>query len=288
MFSAITLNDASGSPVDFHQPTGKRRIHRAIGLSGIQSPRQVVRSRPTAHGQINDTRWTDGRLVVLEGRVHSTVSPADAFAEFRTLTTPMLQTLDEGAALLKWTEESGLALQASVKLYGEVEPPVEVGANLLAYQAQLLAEDPRAYSQTLNTATGGTISTAPGGWTWPRTMPITFSASAGGAVAVNNIGNRPTPPIFRVYGMCVNPQVLLVGSTSRIALTGTIAAGDYLEIDVAQRTIKVNGTSSVLNFLDAANTTWFDLPRGASTIQLLAGTFDTVARCDVLYRSAYT
>jgi hypothetical protein len=43
-----------------------------------------------------------------------------------------------------------------------------------------------------------------------------------------------------------------------------------------------------LNFLDAANTTWFELPKGTSTVQLLAGSFDTSARVSVLYRAAYT
>lgn len=285
--SSITLNDAAGTPVELHQTT-KRHIYRAVGLIGVQPPRQVVRTRPTAHGSINNTRWTDGRLIVLDGRVFSPLSASDAYAEFRTVAGAMLETLDEGSALLKWTEHGGLSLQALVKLHGEVEPPVEVGPNLLAYQAQFLAEDPRAYSQTLSTSTGGTLSTSPGGWAAPETPPITFSISAGGTTAVANVGNRPTPPIFRVYGACTNPQILLVGTSSRIALTGSIVAGAYLEIDVAKRTIKMNGTASSLNFLDAAATTWFELPKGTSTIQLLAPTFDTVARCDVLYRSAYT
>jgi hypothetical protein len=288
MFSSITIDDAAGSPVALHADGGKRRVFRASGLTGIQTPRQVIRPRPTAHGAINGTRWTEGRLIVLEGRIHDASSAADAFAEFRTVTTPLLETLDAGAALLKWTERDGLALQAAVKLFGEVEPPAEVGPNILVYQAQLLAEDPRAYSQSLNTTTGGTLSVSSGGLTFPRTIPITFAASSGGTAAVNNVGNRSTAPIFRVYGMVVNPQILLVGTTSRIALTGTVGAGDYLEISVADRTITLNGTSPALQYLDAASTTWFELPRGTSTIQLLAGSFDAVARVDVLYRAAYT
>lgn len=288
MYSAITLNNAAGTPVAFHQDDGKRRIFRAVGLSGIQTPRQLVRPRPTAHGAINGTRWTDGRLIILDGRIQGALNTADAFAEFRTLTTPMLETLDVGAALLKWTERGGLSLQATVKLFGAVEPPAEVGPNVLVYQAQFLAEDPRAYSQTLSTSTGGTLSTSPGGLKFPETMPVTFASSSGGTVATNNTGNRPTPPVFRIYGRATNAQILLVGTTKRIALTGTINAGDYLEIDVQHRTITINGTSPALHYLDAATTTWFELPVGTSTMQLLASDFDTVARCDVLYRSAFT
>ena len=285
--STITLDDANGTPVDLHR-TAKRHVYRAVGLIGIPPLRQVVRVRPSAHGSINDTRNTEGRLVVLDGRIYCPDSAADLYTEFRVLAGTMLETLDEGAALLKWTEDGGLSLQASVKLFGEFEPPIEVGPNLLAYQAQLFAEDPRAYSQDLSTSTGGTLTNAPGGWAWPETPPIVFSLSAGGTTAVNNLGNRPTPPVFRVYGQCVNPQILLVGTTKRIALTGTIGAGDYLEVDVANRSITINGTSPAQNFLDASGTSWYDLPKGTSTIQLLAPTFDAGARCDVEYRSAYT
>jgi phage-related protein len=94
--------------------------------------------------------------------------------------------------------------------------------------------------------------------------------------------------VFRVYGMAVNPQILLTGTDYRIALTGTISAGDYLEVDVQNRSITVNGTTPALNFLDAANTTWFELPKGTSTVQMLAGAFDTSAKVSVLYRAAYT
>lgn len=286
-FTSITLDDATGTPVPLHS-TSTCSVYRAVGLIGVAPPRQVVRVRPNLHGSINDTRSTDGRLIVIDGRVHSTGSFAEIAVDFRDLAGAMLETLDTGAALLKWEEDSGLELQSLVKLHGELEPPVEVGPNLLAYQAQFLAEDPRAYSQTASTSTGGTLTSAPGGWTFPRTMPVTFSASAGGTTAVNNLGNRPTPAIFRLYGMCVNPQILLSGTSSRIALTGTVGAGDYLEVDVANRAITINGSTPALNYLDAAATSWFELPKGTSTIQLLAGSFDTAARCDVIYRSAYT
>jgi hypothetical protein len=222
-FSAITLNDADGIPVDLHR-TDSRHIYAATGLIGVTPPRQVVRPRPSAHGSINNTRNTEGRLIVLEGRLLGEQSATDMFTEFYTVAGAMLETLDYGEALLKWTIDGGASMQAMVKLHGELEPPVEVGPNILAYQAQLFAQDP----------------------------------------------------------------ILLVGTDYRIALTGTISAGDYLEIDVQNRSITINGTTPALSFLDAANTTWFELPKGTSTVQMLAGTFDTSARVSVLYRAAYT
>jgi hypothetical protein len=286
-FSAITLNDADGTPVDLHR-TDSRHIYAATGLIGVTPPRQVVRPRPSAHGFINDTRNTEGRLIVLEGRLLGEQSATDMFTEFYAVAGAMLETLDYGEALLKWTIDGGDSMQAMVKLHGELEPPVEVGPNILAYQAQLLAQDPRAYSQTESSTTGSPLASAPGGWTFPRTLSITFSSSTAGGASVENLGNRPTPPIFRVYGQVVNPQLLLVGTDYRIALTGTISAGDYLEVDVQNRSITVNGITPALNFLDAANTTWFELPKGTSTVQMISGSFDASAHVDVRYRAAFT
>jgi hypothetical protein len=286
-FSDITLNDADGVAVSLHR-TDTRHVYAATGLIGVTPPRQVVRPRPSAHGFINDTRNTEGRLIVLEGRLLGEQSATDMFSEFYAVAGAMLETLDYGEALLKWTIDGGPSMQAMVKLHGELEPPVEVGPNILAYQAQLLAQDPRAYDQSESSSAGDTLSSAPGGWTFPRTMPIRFNVSDAGTAAVENLGNRPTPPIFRVYGMCVNPQILLTGTDYRISLTGTVGAGDYLEIDVQNRSITVNGTTPALSFLDAASTQWFELPKRTSTVQLLAGSFDTSAHVQVIYRSAYT
>ncbi len=283
----VTIDDATGSPVTLHE-TATRRLHSVSGLVAIPTPRASIRSRPTAHGVIDETHWTDGRLVALEGFIFGE-DRAAAIRELRLIEKPLLETLDNGPALLKWTEQGngGLALQAAVKLASDVELVLEGGPPILRYQAQLLAQDPRAYSQTLTTATGGTIGTSPGGMTFPRTFPITFAASAGGTVAVSNEGNRPTPAMFRLYGGVTVAQILLVGTAKKIAISGTIAPGDYLEIDAQARTMMLNGTSSALHYLDPAATTWFELPVGTSTIQAFAFAFDAVARCDVLYRSAY-
>ena len=227
--------------------------------------------------------------MVVEGVVWSQVSQEDAYAEFRAITSPMVETLDVGPALLKWTEgASGLSLQRLVKLAGDVDPPIEGGEASLSYQAQFYAEDPRAYAQIPTLVVGGTLSAAAGGMVLPVKFPFTFSPSAGGTAPVSNVGNRPTPPAFRIYGQCTNPQILLVETGERIVLSGTVAAGDFLEIDTQRRSVSLNGLTSRNNFIVPATTEWFELPKGGSTIRLLAETFDATARVDVEYRAAYS
>jgi hypothetical protein len=297
LLKTLTLDDSSGTPVTIHSDalTSKRALTKATGLVGIGSVRNSgKRPRPTAHGGINQSHWEDGGTITLEGQIGSQTGIEDALSEFRTIAAPMLQTLDVGAALLKWQEGSvgvGNALQMLVRLDSDVEPVIQEAAAIVEYQAQFFAEDPRAYSQTLTTVSSSALSTLSGGMVMPFTFPFAFAASGGGVCACTNAGNRPTPPVFRIFGGVTNPTILLVGGT-RIVLNGTVAAGDYLELDAWARTVKLvtaGSTAGVLrqNFYDAANSQWFDLPAGSSSVQLIAGVFDGTARLDVLFRSAY-
>jgi len=244
--------------------------------------------RPTAHGAINETHWQDGRSITLEGEIMSTVSISDALAEFRLVTAPMVQTWDVGSALLKWTEDTaGNALQMLVKLDGEVEPVLSEGAASLAYQAHFFAEDPRAYDQSRTTTVGAVLSAASGGAVFPAVFPVQFATSGGGTSSPVNSGNRPTPPVFRIYGACVNPQIVNLTTGQRLVFNGSVAVGDYLEIDVQARTVMRNGTTPLQNFYDPVNSTWFELAVGTSNLQLVASDFDGVARLDTLYRNAW-
>lgn len=297
MLSLVTLDDSTGTPVLLHEdaPNGKRQLTTATGLRGVQGLRINHRVKPQAHGGINETKFEDGRNITLIGEVMSQVGIEDAFNEFSLIAAPMAQTLDSGPALLKWTEgANGNALQRLVKLDGDLDPPISEGQAMLTYQAQLFAEDPRAYSQTLQTVVSSALSISGGGRTIPTEYPWTYTTSGGGTLAFTNAGNRPTPVIFRIFGTCVNPEIVLVGSGLHLSFVGTIAAGNYLEIDSAKRTVKLNGLSNRLNFYDGANSTWFDLPgqsaanpTGVSHLQLVASSFDNNASLTVIGRSAY-
>jgi len=287
LLSSITLNDADGNAVTLHdEASGKRGIERALGFAGIGAIRDSRRVRPQGHGGLDESKFEDGRLMVIEGAVWSPLGQDDAWAEWDAIIAPMMETLDEGPALIKWTRSDGVALQRLVRLASEVDPPIEEGAAMLRYQAQFYAEDPRAYSQTLTTATGSTI-TGGSGAVMPEPFPIVFGAVVSGEAVVNNTGTRPTPSVLRVYGYAASASILLIDTTGKIALTGAVAPGEYLEIDTQERTLNLNGTSPAQNLLDSANTTWFELPKGTSTIRLTAGSNDATARVDCLYRPAY-
>lgn len=270
MITSLTLDDAGlGTAVTLHR-TSTNRLTGASGLLGIGPLRDVMRPRPTGHGGIDDTRWQGAQPISLEGVVLGT-SNADAQTRFHPIAAAALSTLDYGASLLKWTEESGLALQRYVKLAGALDPALAPDRpRSVSYQLQLLAEDPRAYSQTLTTVTGGTVT------------------SLSSCV---NAGNRKTPPILRVYGSAVAAKITNVTTGEFIQLSGTIAASHFVELDVYNRRASLDGTAAASTYSNAlvvaGSTTWWELAAGTSSVRMDATAYGTAARVDVLFRSAY-
>lgn len=269
-------------------PGSKRNLTSALGLRGVANLRTSERVRPQAHGGINETRYEDGRTVTLVGEIISQVGIEDCFNEWAEVGAAIMQTLDNGPALIKWTEGiTGNQLQRLVGLYGDFEPTLSEGASVLDYQAIFFAEDPRAYSQTLTSNTSTPLSNLGGGLVLDAPFPWTFSSSGGGTVSFTNSGNRDTPPVFTILGQCVNPQIVLLETGQRIAINGTVDAGTSLVIDVANRTVELGDGTNRLNFYDSADSSWFNLSPGTSNLQLIAASFDGGAALTVAGRSAF-
>ncbi len=163
MLSKLTLANHAEPPEDIvlHEDTAasRRLVSQATGLVGIAPLRKSTRVRPQAHGSIDETKYSEGSLIAIDGEVWSTVSIEAGLEELRKLTQVCQETLDYGSALMKWTEGvSGLKLQKLVKLASDLEPVLQEAWGFIPYHVQFQSEDPRAYSQTLTEATGGTIT----------------------------------------------------------------------------------------------------------------------------------
>jgi hypothetical protein len=270
--------------------------------------RDTKRTRPERRGGINPDRFTSGAIMAGEFESFSSVDIPSAMAAFRAMVKPMRETLTtDTPATLKWTEgTSGLQLQRKVKLASEIDPPLHDNAALLQWQAQFFAEDPRAYSQVQTTYTGIALAVAAGGWTFGGSSGgwdfggveggWGFTSSGGGTVTVLNAGTDDSPPVWRIYGYCMNPQIVNLDTGDRLTLLGSVAANSYLEIDVWAGTVYLNGdsTQDYRNLVKASTSTWFECegsstsnPTGATNVQLVAADFDSGARVDGLLRAAY-
>ncbi len=271
MISGITFTPSGGSPVTLHSLTvgSKRVVTRAEGLQGATPVREVKTPKGQQSGAYIRSKYFDARTLTLEGEIIGT-SIEDSFDEFDTVAKALMASVST-AGTLKWTRDtSGQALQLDCQLASLSPLVLTDGANLVSYQVSLVAGDPRVYDQSQTTGTGGVV-----------TVPAT-----GNTCAFNNIGSIKTPPKIRIYGGITTPVVKLATGAG-FNFTGTVASGDYWEIDVQNRTVKLNGTTNQLSSLTASTTDWFELPTGTGNVTLTGSAISGSPRVDLIYRSAW-
>lgn len=276
MISTITFTPAGGSAITLHAVTigSKRVVTRAEGLQGSPPIREVKVVKGQQSGAYIRSKFVDARMITLEGEIIGS-SIEDSFDEFDTVSKALLSSVST-PGLLQWTRDTaGQALQSTCQLASLSPLVLTDGGNMLQYQASFVAGDPRVYDQTETTNTGTTI-----------TVPAT-----GGTVTFNNTGSIPTPPIIRIHGGITAPFVRKGTVASSIGaglvFTGTVAGGDFLEIDVQNRTVKLNGTTNALSSLTAASSDFFELPTGTSTVCMTGSAISGSPRVDLIYRSAW-
>jgi hypothetical protein len=150
------------------------------------------------------------------------------------------------------------------------------------------AEDPRIYDSTLQTATlplGATVFTGFG-------FNLGFSFGFGGVSSLNDAvevvvgGNRPTPPVIRINGPIDNPRLISDTAGKEMLFSGlSLLAGEYVDVDMKNKTVKLNGTTNRRNTL--VSPTWFFLEKGSNTLRLRASSSNPAATATVYYRSAW-
>ncbi|MFJ6069044.1 phage distal tail protein [Streptomyces tendae] len=85
--------------------------------------------------------------------------------------------------------------------------------------------------QTTSMPLGGITA---GGLTFPLMFPFTIEYTAGAIGRpgfIDTAGTAPTWPVLRVTGPCANPVIKHVGSGRTLTVQGSLAAGEWVEID---------------------------------------------------------
>ena len=284
----MDLTDAVGDRVGFHW-LEDRRLTNVQGLPGLGMPgaRAAIRARPSYHGATNRSRWQKDRLITLEGYCKGE-NAAAAQDQLDTIVAPLWDAINTDR-ILRWRRGgTGIDLQCTVRFApDDLSVSQEINGRLLRYQAHLHAPDPRAYLQTQSSEVGDALSASAGGKIYPYDYPRMYVASSGGQASLNNTGMVSTPLVIRVYGYCTAPTVRLLSTGEQIVLAGEVSAGDYVEIDVFARTVTLNSVTLRNKLIDFSATTWFELPHGSQSIQLLSSNFDTNAHVEALWRPAY-
>lgn len=125
-----------------------------------------------------------------------------------------------------------------------------------------------------------------------RTYDLTFdrvypASGVVGAVTITNDGNLSTPPILRLYGPATDPRIENQTVDKSIVFDGlTLAASEYVEIDVQERTVYLNGDSTLnrYQYVDFGNTEWWELEPGDNEVRYYPVSSSTGAQAEIIWK----
>jgi hypothetical protein len=170
-----------------------------------------------------------------------------------------------------------------------VEPEASMlGTGLVYTKAAFVALDPMIYTgaETVTAAIG--LPTFTGGLTVPFTVPFTVDGVAvDGFADIANTGTADTGLSLRIDGPVSAPSVTLQradGSFQRLVFDLELSAGQWLDVDTANRVVLLNGTTSRRGQTSGH---WPILPQGEHTLRWSSPKYNDVAKLSVRFRSAW-
>lgn len=291
MLRYLDIESASGERGLLHGSTPTRALVKADGLVGVTGRRGETRARSSDHGSRTFGKWRKDRIITLKGEVWGP-SPEGAQDELDRVNA-LLAGCADGPRIMRYGRGlSGAELRQEVRLAGGgLRADLTGNKRFIPYEVTLRADDPRAYSDDEVAVISAPMGDKGGGGIYPATYPVTFEASAAGVCAFDHVGSAATPQVLRIYGEATNPRVRLGDTGPAIVIQGTVASGDYLELDrraPAGRRVLLNGETPRSYLLDFAETRWFELPaQSTGHVNLLAESASPDAYLSLHYRHAY-
>lgn len=255
---------------------------------GFPSIRATTAPRALADGEDDRTTYYGARAVVLSGTVvpSSTLTRQEVLDRLRAFLNPRLR------PILYFTLESTGAERRIILRGDASSAPIERPGSAkvtVGWKGPLGIQE--AAAETLETALA-TPALEPGR-SYPRTYMLTYPDSSPiGSVVVSNAGNVAAYPVLELYGPATDPRVENITGGGRLEFTGlTLGIGDFLEIDVRERTILFNGLdgASRYAFLDFAASSWrgLELGPGDNLLRYYPETYDVGSEAIVRFRDAW-
>lgn len=248
---------------------------RSIDI-GYPVVREVSSVRPDGFGADDTTEFFGARVVSLDVVCHGDrTALLDNLAQYLLPSARPVLTVDDRCIRLRPANRA-VALTA---------PP-----HIAQVQAQFVApdgvwEDVVESSILITPSFGGGV-----GRSYSGSRPRTYAASTiPSSEIVLNDGTAPAYPVVTLYGPINRPRILNVATGTEIKFNRAFAAGEFVEIDYRERTVRLNGDASlnVLNTLDVSASAWSPLTPGANRITLICDGYGDGANARVVFRSAY-
>jgi hypothetical protein len=250
------------------------------GWSSGPPIRLELTNRPQRDGTFDAPSFRGARVITLEGTAIAPDPDVKERAKNR-----LAAVLADGSALAALTVQERLSVRrAMVRLSAETKI-ADTTPYTFDWSLQLTAPDPVRYGDDQHTVACGLPQ--PGlGITFPiAAWPLDFGQPNDGSMTLNNAGTVTTWPVWTITGPCVQPVVRNAGTGDSLGFGLTLYGGDVLVVDVAARTIRLNGASRRGALLPGS--IWFGLPPGGTGVEFDAQRTDTPAVLSAAWRDAW-
>lgn len=195
----------------------------------------------------------------------------------------------DGGGSLAWTNQGGTTPLLLDDLWLLEDPAWKIQGSSWIVGVQLACEKPYAEDATALEVESAELTSGGGGFTIPLTIPFTLVESAGGDLTVTHAGDfEKAYPVCRLYGPLTNPKLINRTTGERLVWGGSIADGDYWEVDLTPtaKSVRLNGASSI-RALDARESTWFGCGQGDTDLQLAGSGYTSATLLRVYMKSAW-
>lgn len=150
---------------------------------------------------------------------------------------------------------------------------------------QATVPDPFIYD-TVQMTSEQITQAAGGGFLSPFESPFLTEASTGGTANISNSGNVAVYPVIQMSGSLTNPVITNSTTGQSLRLTYTLAAGNTAIIDMRNKTITLNNSSSLLS-TKSPDSSWWALNVGNNAITLTTGSTSDSGNLVISYFKGY-
>lgn len=247
---------------------------------GFPEVRVDVQNRGNYHGAVLGMRKYGRRSMTIEGEIVG-LSAADYENKRRALQQAL--GYDSGLKTVIFNTRGGLSVQADVIVSSALDLPYQAGKIIRGdFRIEFVAPYPYLVGETEKTETLDMFSG--GGGAIPAGVPFDMSTGGSGAVEITNAGNGDAYPTIEIHGAITNPNVTNETTGKSLSIVYDLADGDYIVVDMYNRTVLLNGSNNILQY---ASGDWWTLEPGVNSVKLTASANGENASADVIFRDAY-
>ena len=279
--------DTLGSNLKIHDSTNAVDFWAQTPVDGFDAPdyRIISYDKPGEDGMAISSMFYSGRPISIHGVIKGS-NPTAFEANRKLLSTACAISRDvNGYPLPKRVSVTTLAgntfffdayFSKPIFAYDQV--------NWSKYLLQLTAIDPFLYGSQVSS--GAIVRASGGGFILPVILPIVSSSATGGTATLVNSGNGNSWPIITLTGPLTNPYINNSTIGKFMQLTYTLPLGSTITIDMAKKSILLNGSSNLIS-AKTTDSTWWPVVAGNNNITFSTGSSADTGNMQITFYNSY-